>query len=129
MPLRFTTVIVDAFIVLAGTFVAGFLVSVSLGEAERGSRLWGFSLMLMTAVVCIGCFFVLALLRENHRFAHLWMVATVSALPNLVQALISPAIPLWSVVGTLTFMLAYASVGGGIAVAVDHLKSKHREQA
>jgi hypothetical protein len=117
MPLRILAVGRDAILVFLGTVLAGALVAFSLGEAQRDTPLWRLSLTLTTAAVCIGVFFVAAHLATGNRFIHVWVVALISSLPNLYYFVTGDELAIPSFLITLTMMLVYASIGGGLSYA------------
>jgi hypothetical protein len=112
------SVVRDAAIVVAATFVAGFLVATALGEANRDTPVWRVSLTVTSAIFCVGAFFTAAHLTTANRLVHVWIVAALSSLPNLAFFAIRDDMTLAAFVMTFLLMLVYASIGAGISYVV-----------
>ena len=118
MPFRLTTVLRDAAIVFAASFVAGALVGISLGEANRGTPVWHVSMTIAVAVFCITAFFVSAHLATGNRLVHVCVVALVSAMPNLVLFVLRTNMTFWAFLFTVVLLLVYAVIGAGLSYVV-----------
>ena len=103
--------------VLAATLVAGFIVSMSLGAAQRGTPIWHLSMTLTNAVLCVTVFFISAHLAMANRFVHVWIVAAMASLPNLFLFAVLDDMTHYAYFVTLLMLLAYASIGGGLSYA------------
>jgi hypothetical protein len=118
MPIRLLPILRDIAIVFVATLVAGLLVALTLGQSSRGTPLWNISMTLAVAVFSIGAFFASAHLATTNRFAHVYIVAALSAIPTSIYYAIRTAPTLATFAGPIVLMLVYASAGAGLSYVV-----------
>src|SRR5689334_13524811 len=112
MP-RPLAVIRDAALLFVATFLTGFLVAISLGEANRGTPLWQISMTLASAVVCVAAFLAFAHMATTNRFVHVGIVAVLSAIVSWGYFALHRNLTLLTALGPLGLMLIYAAAGAG----------------
>jgi hypothetical protein len=118
MPIRLLQIVRDAALVWVATFVAGFVVAMTLGEANRGTAVWSISTTLTVAVFCIGAFFASAHLATANRFVHVLIVAVLSAVPNWIYYAGRSENTLAVIVAPVLLMFVYALAGAGLSYVV-----------
>ena len=107
----------DSILVLAANLLAGLVVAMSLGAAQRGTLIWNLAMTLTTGVLCITVFFISAHLATSNRFVHVWTVAALASLLSLVLVAGRDDMTLSTFLVTLMLYLACATIGGGLSYA------------
>jgi hypothetical protein len=107
----------DTVLVLAANLLAGLVVEMSLGAAQRGVPIWNLAMTLTTGVLCIAVFFISAHLATTNRFVHVWTVAALASLPSLVLVAVRGEMTLSTFLVTLVLYLGCATIGGGLSYA------------
>jgi len=112
-----TKLLRDTILVLAANLLAGLVVAMSLGAAQRGTLIWNLAVTLTTGVLCITAFFISAHLATTNRFVHVWTVAALASLLSLVLVAGRDDMTLSTFLVTLVLYLACATIGGGLSYA------------
>jgi hypothetical protein len=112
------TILRDAAIVFLASFLAGALVAMALGEANRGTPVWHVSMTLAVAAFCIAAFFASAHMATGNRLVHVCVVALVGALPNLALFVFRADMTFLAFLFTIALLLLYAVIGAGLSYLV-----------